>query len=487
MFSGSGFQSILQVLVLIVLARLLTPSDYGLLGAASVVTGISAIFGQLGVGPAIVQKQDLEPRHLRTGFTISLLLGAFLAGIICIFASPISNFFQMEGLIPLLRVMSLVLILQGACVIAQSLLQRELRFRILAGIEVFSYFLGFGIIGILLALMDFGAWALVGAQIVQGIAKYILLCKFQPHPKLPKIEPLAFRELINFGTGITIANIFNYFARNGDYLVVGRFLGAEALGLYGRAYKLMTLPATIFGNVADKVLFPTMAKIQDEATKLVSGYRRSIALIALLTIPMSVFMIILAPELISVILGKKWVDAVIPFQILSIGAMFRTSYKISEAIARSKGAVYKIASAHAFYAIFVLAGALIGQHWGISGVALGVLAALGIVFIILSLLALKVISMSLKIFLAIHLPALGLAAVLCIELYGVVTFLRYFTVSPLIILLICIIILIITLFLLLLINQKLFFGYDGIWAVHTIFSYLPKKFNVLSWVDKFKK
>ena len=148
MFSGTSLHVILQVLFLCVLARLLSPADYGLVAAASAVLGISAIFSQLGIGPAIVQRSKLKEEHLRTGFSGSLLFGAFLTGVISILAPYISNLLRMGDLAKVLRVLSLSFIFQGCSVVSLALLQRELKFKRIVSIEVGSYFAGYGIVGI---------------------------------------------------------------------------------------------------------------------------------------------------------------------------------------------------------------------------------------------------------------------------------------------------------------------------------------------------
>src|SRR5947209_9612161 len=130
LFLGTGSQAVLQVLVLAVLSRLLAPADFGLVAAALAVVGFSTIFSQLGIGPAVVQRLDLKPAHLRMGFTLSLLLGFLLAALAWVFAPAIADCFRLPRLIPILRAVSLVFSLQGMSVVAESLLQRDLQFRL---------------------------------------------------------------------------------------------------------------------------------------------------------------------------------------------------------------------------------------------------------------------------------------------------------------------------------------------------------------------
>jgi PST family polysaccharide transporter len=486
MFLGTGLLSVLQMLVLIILSRLLTPTDYGVMGAASIVLGISAIFCQMGVGPAIVQHPSLEQRHIRTGFTISMLFGILLTGIIWAIAPGVAVFFQMDSMTPVLRILSFVFLLQGASAIPLSLLERKLKFRSIAIIEVLSY-AGYGIVGVSLAAMNFGIWALVFAQLSWALLNCCMLIIVQPYPKLPKFENLAFKELVRFGSAVTVANIFNYFARCGDYLVVGRWIGSEALGLYGRAYKLMTLPATIFGSVADRVLFPAIAKVQNKPKHVVIAYRRSLAAIALLTLPMSAIMIVLAPELITLILGPKWIDAVIPFQILTVGAYFRTSYKISEATARAMGAVHKIARIQGAYAILVLSGAWFGRCWGISGVAFGVLLALGMTFTFLTRLTVSLTSMSWKVFLSVHLPAIRLTVILFAELWLIANILRYFDWPSISILILASLLIGVNMVIVSCLKLLPLLGEDGVWVLNIFIEKWRHKLDTFDWLKKQSK
>lgn len=477
MFSGTGFQGVLQVLVLMVLARMLTPKDFGLVGASLVVVGVCEIFSQLGIGPAIVQRPNIGTKHLRTGFTLSLLLGLLLAGLVAILAPTLSNFFQMEDLTPVLRIMALLFVLKGLSVVAASLLQRELRFRSLAGVQVASYTFGYGLVGISLAWLGLGVWSLVGAQLTQAALETLIMVTIQPHPKRLGVEARAFSQLMRFGSGLTVAQMANYFARQGDNLVVGRWLGAEALGLYSRAYHLMTVPATLFGQAVNKVLFPSMAKLQDKPQRLGTAYRRGVALTALSVLPASATMFVLAPEIIQLLLGPKWSGAVVPFQVLALGMIFRVGYKVSGTLARAKGAVHHLAWRQGVYATLVLGGSLIGQSFGLTGVAFGVVGALAVHFFLMAQLSIRLTPLSWGDLLKAHVPVLILAAAVGASAWTVATLLRGYNLSAIVILpvtvaagLFCVIVL-----------GRLMpvwsIGKDGIWLFQEISNHIPSIIN----------
>ncbi len=409
MGSGKAIYTLLQLGVLAVLGRLITPADFGVVSAALVVIGLSTIVSNLGLGPAIVQRPQLEQRHLDTAFTASLILGAVLGGIIWLTAPLAAAFMHMEGVTPVLRALAWVFPLNALGTVSSSLLTRDLEFSWLAARDVITYGLGYGVVGIGAALLGWGAWALVAGQIAQAVLKSAVLLARHPPSRRLYIERQAFKDLAYFGGGFTVARLANYVAVYGDNVVTGRFLGPAALGYYGRAYSLMSAPAYAFGTVLDAVLFPAMAKVQNDPRRLAAAYRRGVALIALLVLPASAPIILLAPEVIRVALGPHWGAAVAPFQVLGIGMLFRTSYKMSDSIARSTGAVYRRAWRQILYAGLVVIGAWIGQHWGIVGVSWGALVALTINFVVMAELSIDVAQLTWGEFWDAHRPAVLLA------------------------------------------------------------------------------
>ena len=408
---GKGAQALLQLVVVAVLARLVTPADFGVVNAVMIVIGFSAIFSRAGLGPALVQRKELTSRHVATAYVASPLIGLFVGAIIWLGAPMLSHLFRMNGAEPMLRALACVFPIKGIGVIGESLLERELRFRWLANLEVASFAIGYGLVGVVAALLGWGAWALVAANLGESLVKTATLLVVRRPPRRLFVDRRALGELVHFGGGFTIGRYFNYLALQGDNIVVGRWLGPVALGLYGRAYQLMANPAALFGDVLDKVLFPTMARVQDDPAQLRATYRRGITLIALVMLPASVVLFVLAPELIRVALGPMWGGVVAPFRILAVGMLFRTSYKMSDAIARATGNVYRRALRQVLYAAFVVGGAILGQRWGINGVALAVFCALAANFAVMAQLGLEVTGMTSRQFAAAHMPPLLLAGV----------------------------------------------------------------------------
>ena len=358
---GGGATAVLKMAVLVLLTRLLSPADFGVVSAALIVIGVSLTFSQLGLGPALVQRQDLDPRHISTAFFASIGFSLIVAGLVWLGAPFGATFFRMERLAPVVRVLALVFPIVGVSTVAENLLQRDLRFRLLANVDVLAYGVGAGLVGGTLALLGWGVWSLVAAQLTSALIRAVLLLGAAPPILHPRPTWASLRELLEFGTGQSVARIAAFLANQVDNLVVGRWLGAVALGLYSRAYQLMATPTLLLGDVLDNVLFPTMARVQHEPRRLASAYLQGTALLALLTLPAGVVAAVLAPELVAVAFGSRWEALVAPFQVLALGMMFRTSYRMSDSVSRATGKVYRRAWRHALYAVLVFLGALIGQ------------------------------------------------------------------------------------------------------------------------------
>lgn len=419
-----GAQALLQIVAIILLARLLTPSDFGLFAAAMVVGGFCTIFSELGISPAIVQRLELEPRHVRTGFTLSILLSLAAAVAVWMSADLIAGFFGMPPLADVVRLMTFGFPLQGISSVAQSMVLRGFRFRWLAKVEATSFAVGFVIVAPVLTFFDFGVMALVGAYLTQQSLRCMFLLRGQSHDKRPMLEWRAAGELLYFGSGFSIAKFFNYFATQADNMVVGRWLGAAALGIYGHAYQLMASPAMLIGQALDRVLFPAMASVQHQKERLARAYRTGVYACAMIVLPSSALIAILAPELVLFLLGSQWAEVTVPLRILACAMLFRTSYKISDSIVRATGAVYARAARQVVFAAAVLAGALIGQNFGLAGVAWGVFTALALNFLIMAQLSLKLCNMSWRTFFAAHAPGATLGAAVAVASLTAATALR---------------------------------------------------------------
>lgn len=424
-----------EILALVVLARLLSPADLGLYAAARAVIIFLTTFSNLGVSQAIVQRPTLETRHLRVGFTLSIIFAVVVALAVWTLAPAIADLLRLGEMTPILRGGCVVFLCQGIAAVAQASAARALRFRWLAVTEGCTHGFGFILVAPALAWLGFGVWALMGALIAHHILRAIMLLAGQPHPKEPLLERRAIAELFYFGSGFTVGRLFTELANNADKLIAGRWLGAQALGLYALASRLVMVPATVAGQILDRVLFPSMALVQNEPQRLTRAYRSAVAVCALLVLPGSSVLAIVAPEFVLALFGAQWSGVVLPLQILALGMLFLTSAKLSDCVARATGAVYARAWRQALFAGAVVFGCALGQLWGIAGVALGVVLAMASNFLLMAQLSLRLTGMSWVSFAIAHYPAVALASVLCAGAWVLTDLLRELRVPPFMLLL----------------------------------------------------
>lgn len=479
---GTGSQLFLQLIAVLVLARILTPRDFGIVSAALVVVGFSATFSRLGVGPAVVQRPTLTHRHLTTGFTLSILSGALMGAAIYAAAPLIADFFLIPELTLVVRALSFKFLLEAASVMPESLLQRELMFKKLSTVEFVAFAAGFAATGVTLALLGAGLWALTLAYLGQALVRSIILIIIKPHPMRPELHYQEFKDLIFYGGGFTAARIGNYIGTQGDKMVVGRWLGAESLGVYGRAYQLMVAPANDLGTVMDNVLFPAMAQVQDHQDRLRTGFRRGIAAVALLMLPLGVLCFVLAPEIIDLLLGPAWSAAVDPFRFFALGLLFRTSYKMSDSISRATGSEYRRAWRQWVYAILVTGGAYVGSSWGLEGAAIAVLIAIGANYVLMAHLSLSVAAMSWSEFILAQTPALVLSVLIGVMTWFLAGYLRgagFPGLETLVVTLAAAGVAFVGLIRLL---PRLVLGEDGLWLLRTIAGFFPGRVNPIQWL-----
>jgi O-antigen/teichoic acid export membrane protein len=373
-------QAVLQMLALVVLSRLVTVQQFGIVVAATVVVSFALMLGQLGVGPALVQARRLDDDDIATACYVAAGLGTLLAGGLVVLAPLVGG---LVGLPPgssyLLRLLSVTLVLGSVSAVAVGLLQRQMRFRGLAAIELGSYGVGYLGTGVLLAHAGAGAAALVWAQIAQSVlstAGFYALARPDVRPRPLATMAGSARKIFGFGSGYSLAQLGNWFGNNGDNLVISTTVGPAALGIYSRAYQLLVQPANLVGAVADKVLFPSMARIQDDLPRLARAYVVVNALVAVVTVPASVLLFLLAPEVVAILLGPDWSAVTVPLQVFAVVLLPRTAYKISGSLTRATGAVFGAAWRQWLYAAEVVLGCLIGSTWGVIGVAVGASVAI---------------------------------------------------------------------------------------------------------------
>lgn len=391
---GKVFTAILQILVVAVLARLISPSSFGIAQAALIVVGFAKIISEIGIGPALIQIKDLNNKHIGTGFSFSLGLGILIGINIFLGSGLLSNFFNMPELSNVIKVISVIFLFESVITVSDSLIQREMKLKAKSLIEIISYFIGYGIFGIIFAYLGYDYWALVIAILVQAFIKFVSYLFLQSHSLKPMWNKAEFKELIQFAGGYTAGRIFSKLASEADNLITGKFIGAHALGMYSRAYTIMSKPINMIGDAVNISLFPAIAKRQDKTTRLTDVFINVSRLLLFPSIIVSMVIFVSAKEVIFVLLGEGWGESVIPLKVLALGTFFRLGYKLGSELSKATGYVNKRAWYLFIFCVLSIVGSYIGVQFGIKGVAVGMLFAIIINYILMTHLGLSILHKS---------------------------------------------------------------------------------------------
>ena len=409
--TGAVITVLFQLVVGVMLARLLTPADFGVMTLAVVVLGLAQLLGDLGIGDAVVQRSRLTEQHVRTAFTFSVMLGVAMAALMTM-AAPLGAIVMGDAQVtPVLRVLSARFVFRGASTVAGALQRRRLDFKRLFFIDTCSYVLGFGGVAVTMALLGFGVWSLVWGSLVQALLASAAQMAAARHSLRPLLVRRYLADLLHFGFGSTISRAVNYLALNGDNFVVGRWIGTGSLGAYEWVYSLMSLPRSYVANVMSTAMFPAFAQLQAEPTRVRRGYLLLTKLTAMVAAPSMVTLAIVAPHLVRGLYGSQWSGAIVPLQILSIGGYFRALYHLGGVVAQSHGRVYGEMSRQIVYAGLVFGGGLVGSSYGLPGVAAGVSVATLFMFIAMAHLALGITETPWRRYFGVQLGALVAAAI----------------------------------------------------------------------------
>lgn len=390
-FGGSVAQAVMQLVVIAVLSRLLEPSDFGLLAAALVLVGFATLIGDLGTTQAVVQCPTLSTGQVRAAFYVALTTAVLMSVVVLAAAAEIASILGKPNAATLIRPLSLVIVLSSLGSVSTGLLLRDLDLKALVTARVASYVFGYATVSISLAIAGYGVWALVWGGLAQSGGRSLAMFLLAPHSIMPRFHREDLRQTFRFGMGMTLTKIAHYVAGQGDYVIVSRNFGDASLGLYSRAFHLMNLCVTHIAGAFQTVSFAAMSEIQTDLTKLAAAHQRLVSLMFIVFGPLSMFIIVLSPQLVALILGPGWEGSIVPLQILSLGMVFRSASKISDALIRARGSVYRAFLVAAASAVLVIVGSMYCSQWGISGVAAAVTITAILRFVAVTQLATRIV------------------------------------------------------------------------------------------------
>ena len=377
---------IIQFVVNLILARLLLPKDFGIIGMLAIFIAVSQTLIDSGFGSALIQKKQPSQTDYSTIFYWNLCFSALLYSLLFLVAPVIATFYNMPMLCNVLRTLALGLILNGILSIQRTRLQKILAFRAIAIVNVSSYILG-ALVAVLMAQNDFGVWSLVGMQLVYGgVGIIIMWCVTHWKPSF-EFSITSLRELFSFGGYMMAANILQTICQNVQGLIIGKRFSATQMGYFSQAYKLDQITSYTIPQVIVQVMYPVYSSLQDDRERLNNVVLMNMRVIAFVVYPILTTLILIADPIIDFLYGQKWLEAAPYFKVLCVGGYFvclqNLNFYVVAAVGKSKS-LFK----WSFYKWgFLLTALLIGMNFGMYGILWGMVLSNVNIFLINAYLA----------------------------------------------------------------------------------------------------
>lgn len=370
-FASQGFKFAASMGATVVLARLLRPADYGLVGMAVVVTGFVSMFKDLGLSAATVQREEITRAQVSTLFWVNVALSVGIGFLTAAIAPLVSWFYGEPRLTAITLAYSAGFLLGGLTVQHEALLRRQMRFGALAAAEVAALLSSIAAT-VLLAWYGAGYWALVGGHLALSLVYMVAVwaaCGWMPGPP---VRGSGVRSMLAFGGNLTGFGVVNYFGSNLDNLLVGRFWGVQQLGLYAKAYQLLLLPIDQINTPVAGVSIPALSRLTDAPERYRAAYLRILEKLTIITMPLAAFMIVTSDWLVRVVLGPQWDATARIFAILGFAAFIWPVLNSTGWLFISQDRTREMFRWGFVDVTMKVLSVVAGLPWGATGVAVGI-------------------------------------------------------------------------------------------------------------------
>jgi O-antigen/teichoic acid export membrane protein len=356
-----------------VMARLLSPGEFGIAAAAAFFVTFTHRMTELGLNAALVRLKKLRPDHESSVFAVSLALGVLSWGALVAAAPLVGDFFRSAEVGRVVSISAWAFLITPWSTVPSALLHRRLRFKAMAVVDWAGTIVG-AVLAIVLAWRGYSYWSLVYGQLAStGVTVVAKMAVAWWTPSL-RVSREALSELWSFGIGVQTKRILEFATQNLDNLLVGRTIGIVALGLYDKAFMtVQRVHQTL--NLGPAVSFRIFAILQDDTSRFRRAYQKVLLTVAVLSIPPLAVCVIVAPHLFEVMYGATWLPAVPAFQVLCLASMIKLTSTHAARANEAKGLIWRQVMQHVAYVILIVLGVWVGSRWGITGVAVGVLSA----------------------------------------------------------------------------------------------------------------
>ncbi len=367
--SSQFLQQFLQFGFSVVLARTLDPADFGLIAMMTVFTGFLSIFVDLGLGAAIIQRPEIEDRHLTSAFWLNIGMGTSFMLLVMALAPALAAFYGHPRLLWITLAYAPAFLIGSLVGVQDALLQRGMEFRKLFYIEN-SAFLASNLFAVCMALAGLGVWSLVAFTVAGASTRAAFLWISTAWRPTGLPDRASIKELWRFGSRLTGFNALNYWARNADNLLIGRFLGSLKLAYYNRAYTLMMIPSDLVSSISTRVMYPVLSRLQADREEVKRVYLRAMGMIMLVSFPAITGLFVLTRPFIDTVYGPHWVKVAPLLQILCIGSVVQILVRTTGWIFMSQDETGTLFRLGVLTSVTAIAAFAIGLPWGVRGVTI---------------------------------------------------------------------------------------------------------------------
>ncbi|MBB5392874.1 MULTISPECIES: MOP flippase family protein [unclassified Herbaspirillum] len=371
---SQGTRILTQVIGMTVLARLLQPHAYGLMAMAAIVTNLAYLFKDMGTSAAVIQAKEISRETASTIHWANLGLGVLICILILLAAPVMATVFREPGLADVLYMLAWVFPIVSFSVVHQALLERESKFAVVAKAEALAALIGLAV-ALGLAWQGAGVFSLVLQMIVSTVVSTAIILWNSEFKALRHWRREEFKSIAGFSGNLSLFNVVLYLSRNADSMIVGRLLGAQVLGAYSIAYRVMLFPVQNMSYVVSRALYPVMSRQQDNQGELARLYLKSVSFIAFLTAPLMGGLFALREPFVDVVLGPKWSAAAVVIAWLAPVGFIQSVISTTGAIFMTSNRTDLLLRIGVLSTVVQIAAFFVGAHWGVEGVAIAYLAA----------------------------------------------------------------------------------------------------------------
>lgn len=357
-----------------VLARLLTPADYGIVAVVQIFLVFFDMLADMGFGPAVIQNKSLDEKDISVIFRFSLYVAVILGLVFSVMGHPVNLFYESNVYVPIFMVLGLNVFFHGLMVVPRAILLKEKDFKKVNVVEIIAGVIN-GIVSIILALFGFSYYSIIIGQIVQIFITFIMYYNYTRIKLDQKIRKEPILKIWNFSRNQFVFNFINYFSRNLDNILIGRYMNSAQLAYYNKSYQISLYPNQLLSGIITPVIQPIMSEYQNNLAVIKNTYLRTVRLLGNIGVPLSVFCFFAADNIIYVLFGNQWGPSIPVFQILALSIW-------EQMIASSTGAFYQSSNRTDLLLISGLQSMIFNVLGIIYGVYLGTIESVAIMIVI---------------------------------------------------------------------------------------------------------